>query len=212
MTSPQESLGGRGLDPMLVRRLGERAELRSRSIVLIGPMAAGKSCLALQLSRMFGYRYIDADRLIVARHGPIPEIFAAQGEEGFRRLEADTIASVLTDPANTGVVLSLGGGAPMTARVRKLIQGETVVYLSIDEQTVAPRIRNNTSRPMLQPHPLQRWREIHQQRRPVYAELADITIDASGDPGIAALAEQTHREILRLHRSGTAATERTTAS
>lgn len=206
MTDTLPGPGGR-LDPMLVRRLGERAELRSRTIVLIGPMAAGKSYLGLHLCKMYGYRYIDADQLIVARHGAISEIFSRLGEPGFRRIEADTIESVLKDPVNTGVVLSLGGGAPMTARVRRLLRDEIVVYLSIDEQTVAPRIRNNTTRPILQPHPVQRWREIYAQRRSVYESLADITVDASGDPGIRVLAERTHRGILALHR-GTAPTER----
>lgn len=189
--SPLETAGSGDdrLDPVLVRSLSEHEAPRG-PIVLIGPMAAGKSFLALHLAKFHGYKFVDADQLIVSRHGVISEIFETYGERYFRDLEADTIAEVLGDPEYEGAVFSVGGGAPMTPRVRERLAAHRVVYLRIDAETVAPRIAGNTSRPMLRPDPVARWTEILEQRRETYEALADVVIDASGDRSIADMAQE----------------------
>ncbi len=169
-------------------------------IVLIGPMAAGKSHLAKYMARRFGYGYVDSDAVIVRRHGQIPAVFASQGEEGFRRIEARTIEELLGDPAHRDSIVSLGGGAPMTPAVRDLLQRHMVAYLEIDERTVRGRLRRTGNRPMLEGDPVQRWRDLFEQRHTTYEELADIRLQAGGNRPIAKIAAELHDEIQALRR------------
>lgn len=177
-----------------------------RPVVLIGPMAAGKSFLALHLSKFFGYDFVDADQVIVQRHGVIADIFAAHGEKYFRDLEADVIAEVLEDPDHANAIFSVGGGAPMTARVRTILDGEVVAYLEVDAATVLPRIRGNRTRPMLQPDPEKRWTELLEARRDTYERLATIRVDGTGARQVADIAQDLHNDIQRA--AGAAATAR----
>lgn len=170
-----------------------------RPVVLIGPMAAGKSFLALHMSKFFGYDFVDADQVIVQRHGVIAEIFAQHGEKYFRDLEADVIQEVLADPAHANAIFSVGGGAPMTDRVAQMLQHELVAYLQVDAATVLPRISGNRSRPMLQPDPEQRWTLLLEQRRPRYEQLARILVDGTGQRQVADMAQDLHNDIQDLH-------------
>lgn len=170
----------------------------TRPAVLIGPMAAGKSFLALHMSKFYGYDFVDADQVIVQRHGVIAEIFAQHGEKYFRDLEADVIEEILSDPDHANAIFSVGGGAPMTEKVRDLLREELVAYLQVDAATVLPRIRGNRTRPMLQPDPETRWNQLLDSRRERYEELADITVDGTGQRLVAELAQDLHREIQRL--------------
>ena len=153
---------------------------RSRPIVLIGPMAAGKTYIGTHLARFYGYEFLDADQLIVERYGEVSEIFEIFGEAYFRELERKTIEEVLTSPVYRNTVFSLGGGAPMTDSVAELLKDECVVYILVDADTVTPRITGNKTRPLLQPNPVERWTEIFERRRSRYEELAHFTLDARG--------------------------------
>lgn len=164
-------------------------------IVLIGPMAAGKSHLAKYMARRFGYGYIDSDQVIAARHGPIPELFVVQGERRFREIEAEAIAGLLADPAHADSIVSLGGGAPMTPSVSALLEKAVVAYLQIDAATVRPRLRSSGNRPMLRGDATARWDQLLAERASTYEALADIRLDARGGRPIARIAADLHREI-----------------
>jgi len=174
-----ESAGVR-IHPQQVREMHENFAERSRPIVLIGPMAAGKTYIGTHLARFYGYEFLDADQLIVERYGEVSEIFEIFGEAYFRELERKTIEEVLTSPVYRNTVFSLGGGAPMTDSVAELLKDECVVYILVDADTVAPRITGNKTRPLLQPNPVERWTEIFERRRSRYEELAHFTLDARG--------------------------------
>lgn len=174
-----ESTGAR-IHPQQVREMHENFAERSRPIVLIGPMAAGKTYIGTHLARFYGYEFLDADQLIVERYGEVSEIFEIFGEAYFRELERKTIEEVLTSPVYRNTVFSLGGGAPMTDSVAELLKDECVVYILVDADTVAPRITGNKTRPLLQPNPVERWTEIFERRRSRYEELAHFTLDARG--------------------------------
>lgn len=174
-----ESAGAR-IHPQQVREMHENFAERSRPIVLIGPMAAGKTYIGTHLARFYGYEFLDADQLIVERYGEVSEIFEIFGEAYFRELERKTIEEVLTSPVYRNTVFSLGGGAPMTDSVAELLKDECVVYILVDADTVTPRITGNKTRPLLQPNPVERWTEIFERRRNRYEELAHFTLDARG--------------------------------
>ena len=175
-----ESACGARIHPQQVREMHENFAERSRPIVLIGPMAAGKTYIGTHLARFYGYEFLDADQLIVERYGEVSEIFEIFGEAYFRELERKTIEEVLTSPVYRNTVFSLGGGAPMTDSVAELLKDECVVYILVDADTVTPRITGNKTRPLLQPNPVERWTEIFERRRSRYEELAHFTLDARG--------------------------------
>ena len=185
LTVPTEALAedesaGARIHPQQVREMHENFAERSRPIVLIGPMAAGKTYIGTHLARFYGYEFLDADQLIVERYGEVSEIFEIFGEAYFRELERKTIEEVLTSPVYRNTVFSLGGGAPMTDSVAELLKDECVVYILVDADTVTPRITGNKTRPLLQPNPVERWTEIFERRRSRYEELAHFTLDARG--------------------------------
>lgn len=150
-----------------------------RPIVVIGPMAVGKSVIGAELARVLGIDFFDSDHKIVAKHGPVPAIFAAKGEHHFRQLEARAIADVLDTPRPKPLVLSLGGGAVLDSGTQQLLAKATVVFLRAEIDTVKERITRNTGRPLLAGDPVATWERLAALRGPVYARLATITLDVS---------------------------------
>ncbi|PPG39169.1 shikimate kinase [Pseudoclavibacter sp. RFBA6] len=146
------------------------------SVVLIGPPAAGKSRAGRRLAKVLGASYADTDKVIVARHGAIPDIFAAHGELEFRRLERDVIAEHL----ETTEVLSLGGGAVMDAETQARLDGHTVVLLTASPAAIAERITGNSKRPLITG--IESWTQIYEARRETYERLADVSFDTSFRP------------------------------
>lgn len=67
------------------------------TLVLVGPMAAGKTSVGRRVARRLGVAFVDTDKRIVAEHGPIPGIFAEYGEAHFRELERAAVAQALAD-------------------------------------------------------------------------------------------------------------------
>lgn len=189
-----------GLAPNQVREVQETYIEKSRPVVVIGPMAAGKSYIGTHLARFYGYEFIDSDHLIVEKYGEISQIFTDFGEEEFRRIEAEVIREVLTSPARRNTIFSLGGGAPMNEATAQLLRDETVIYIRVDAETVAPRIINGRTRPLLQPDPVQKWSEIFEARRTRFEELASYTLDARGGRGISDMAAEIQNFILRTRK------------
>ena len=156
---------------------GARHYRPDRPIVMIGPMAVGKSVIGAELARTLGLDFVDTDQRIVARHGAIPRIFAARGEHHFRQLEARAVADVLDSAKPKVVVLSLGGGAVLDTGTQQLLARATVVFLRATIDSVKERIVRNTGRPLLSADPVAAWSRLARARGPVYARLANVTID-----------------------------------
>ncbi|MFE6994699.1 shikimate kinase [Microbacterium sp. NPDC057659] len=148
------------------------------TLVVVGPMAAGKTSVGRRVARTLEVPFIDTDKRIAAAHGPIPELFEAHGEAHFRELEREAVAGALAE----GGVVSLGGGAVTDAGTRTLLSGHPVVYLTVTAAAVAARITGG-GRPLLAGEdPVARWEEIFQARRGLYEEVADLTVDTSKRP------------------------------
>lgn len=148
------------------------------SLVLVGPMGAGKTSVGRRVAKRLGVAFIDTDKRIAAEYGPIPEIFVEHGEAHFRELERAAVATALAE----GGVVSLGGGAVTDAGTRELLHDRQVVFLSVSPEAVAERIHGG-GRPLLSGEdPLARWTQIYEQRRGWYDEVATVTFDTSRRP------------------------------
>lgn len=149
------------------------------ALVLIGPMGAGKTSVGRRVAKALGVGFSDTDAAVVREHGPIEEIFRAQGETRFRQIERDAVHRALQG----GGVVSLGGGAVLDAATRADLAGHRVVLLTIEPRIVASRVRGS-ARPLLADggDAMARWNEIYAQRRPIYEDLADVTFDTSSGP------------------------------
>lgn len=148
-----------------------------RPIVLFGPMASGKSSVGAALAELLGARFLDTDALVVAQHGPIPEIFAAHGEEAFRQAEADVIAQVLAAEHPQGLVLALGGGSVLREETRERLAHVHRVYLRASWDDVAPRLVGSADRPLLHGDAENSWKALMDRRRPVFEALASLSVD-----------------------------------
>ncbi len=149
------------------------------NIYLIGLMGAGKTTVGRQLARRLGRGFYDSDHEIVERTGvPIPTIFEIEGEDGFRRREAQTIAEL---SINDNIVLATGGGVVLNPENRRRLH-ETgwVVYLNVPPVMLFERTRHDRNRPLLRvPDPLARLEELHALRDPLYRETAHLVVDGS---------------------------------
>ncbi|MDX2375380.1 shikimate kinase [Microbacterium sp. LRZ72] len=146
--------------------------------VFVGPMGAGKTSVGKRVARALGVGFVDTDKLIIARHGPIPRIFAEHGEPRFREWERAAVVEALAG----GGVVSLGGGAVLDARTRSELAPHRVVLLTVTPEAVARRIGGG-DRPLIAGEdPMARWQRIFDERRPFYDEVADATFDTSRGP------------------------------
>jgi 3-dehydroquinate synthetase/shikimate kinase len=139
-----------------------------RHIALIGFMGAGKTTVGREVARLTERPFVDVDEEIVARHGPIPDLFEA-GEPGFRRFEERVAADALA--AREPRVVALGGGALGSAATRRLLR-ETAftVLLSVEVEEAWRRVRAS-DRPLAQSEDA--FRRLYEARQPVYRETAD---------------------------------------
>ena len=129
------------------------SKISGEVISLAGFMGCGKSTVGRILARRLGADFYDLDSLIEQNSGmTIPEIFASQGEEAFRRMEAQTLETFLETMTGRSAVLSLGGGTLTTERCRQLLQGRSVcIYLKASEDTLVRNLSGQADgRPMLE--------------------------------------------------------------
>lgn len=134
----------------------------------------GKSTVGELLADRLGTAYRDTDADVVATAGKaISEIFFDDGEERFRALERQAVRDAVEQ--HTGV-LALGGGAVLDDETRALLAGRPVVYLSMDVDEAVRRVGLNTARPLLAVNPRRQWRELMDARRPLYEEVAAVTV------------------------------------
>ncbi|MDT8914013.1 shikimate kinase [Amycolatopsis sp. PS_44_ISF1] len=144
--------------------------------VVVGPPGSGKSTVGPLLAEALGVVFRDTDDDIVARAGrSISDIFAEDGEPAFRALEAEAVATALTEHEG---VLSLGGGAPLTPSTRALLAGHTVVFLNVGLAAGVRRAGLSTARPLLAGvNPRATFKILLDSRLPVYRQVATVEID-----------------------------------
>lgn len=146
-------------------------------ILLVGFMGSGKSSVSRKLSSITGMSLIDSDyRIESIQRRKIPRIFAEEGEEGFRKVETETLAGLKYERKS---IISCGGGIVCNPKNREILKSlGTVVFLDVPLDEAIGRISNPKTRPMLSgERPVE---EIYEERIPWYREVADITIKSSG--------------------------------
>jgi shikimate kinase len=148
------------------------------NVVLIGFMGAGKSVCGRLLARRLGRCFVETDDMIVAREGrSIPDIFAAEGEERFRALEAEAVELLRL---KSGEVIATGGGLPCReGRMEALRELGTVVWLKGDLGELHERARRAGQRPMLAGRAAEDVAALYRGREPYYRQ-ADVTVDTTG--------------------------------
>jgi shikimate kinase len=164
--------------------------------VLIGLPGVGKTSVGARLANRLGVSFADSDRLIEQADGRgIPQIFAADGEAAFRKLEAAVVLEAL---ATFDGVLALGGGAVTSAEVRRgLAESQLpVVLLTASQPELVARVGRNRNRPLLADDPAARLAELAAEREEFYRDLCTLTIDTGGR-SIGAVAELILRQLLR---------------
>ncbi len=150
-------------------------------------MGSGKTTVGRALAKKLNKRFIDSDHEIEARTGAsVALIFEIEGEEAFRRREAEVIRELtgLDD-----IVLATGGGAILHVPSRALLSARgTVIYLRASVNSILQRTGHDKNRPLLQTaDPRRRIEELSRQREPLYREIAHIVID-TGRPNVQFLA------------------------
>jgi shikimate kinase len=171
-------------------------------IVLIGAPGAGKTTVGAALAARLGVPFTDTDAIVEAAAGkPVSEIFITDGEPEFRRLERAAVAAALAGGEGTAgegtagagtagegtagpAVVGVGGGAVMDERTQARLAGQRVVYLETGFSELAKRVGLDRARPLLiGTNPRAQLKALLEQRLPVYARLAWLTVRTDGrDP------------------------------
>lgn len=152
-----------------------------RTLVLVGLMGAGKSCVGRRLAQRLNLPFVDADSEIETAAGmSIEEIFARHGEASFRDGERRVIARLLEQPLQ---VLATGGGAFMDPRTRAAIKERGIsIWLRAELELLLRRTARKNNRPLLKRgNPRETLAKLMALRYPIYAE-ADLTVESDDSP------------------------------
>jgi len=170
--------------------------MSQRCVVLTGMMGAGKSEVGELLAEQLGYEFIDTDKLIEKQQNKkITQIFKDVGEDGFRNIESKVIQDL---EGSKSKVISVGGGAVIRKENRILLQGlGHVVYLKATPRELYYRLKNDTTRPLIQvDNPQKEFERILEERSMAYAQC-DITVDTE-EIGVDEVVDQLIDEMARL--------------
>lgn len=164
---------GHRLDESLIDAIQRKLRQQMENTVLIGMPGCGKSTIGPMVASLTGKRFIDTDSLIVKRSGKtIPDIFAEDGEEGFRKWETAVIAEL---GMQSGLVIATGGGCvTRDENYGHLHQNGQIIWLQRDLSLLS-----TDGRPLSQTTKLQ---EMYNTRRPMYEHFADHVIVNNCDP------------------------------
>ena len=148
-------------------------------IALTGFMACGKTTVGRLVADALGCPFLDLDEVIVRKDGrSIPEIFAAEGEAGFRKKEKQALEQSIKIYAEGTAVLALGGGTVTVPGAVALLQEKTLcIYLRASLETLQKRLEGaSAQRPLADEHLADRLAF----REPLYEQAAHIVLDTDG--------------------------------
>lgn len=164
---------------------------RPANVILVGYRCTGKTTVGGVLAAKLGWTFADADDLVEATAGKsVAEIFAAEGEPGFRDREAAAIAHLC---ARERIVIATGGGAILRDASRKLLHDSGfVVWLTATPETIGERLAADPLTGARRPNltaagGMSEVRALLAARAPLYSETADFVVptDVLSPDGIA---------------------------
>jgi shikimate kinase len=155
---------------------------RQPAAIMIGPPGAGKTTVGALVAGLLGLDFVDTDTVIEQAAGkPVSDIFVQDGEDAFRALERRAAAHLIGSHPG---VLALGGGAILDPGTRELLAGRRVVYLETGFVSAVHRTGLDAPRPLLFGNPRTRMKTLLEERLPVYAGLAWLTVPTDDrEPG-----------------------------
>jgi shikimate kinase len=146
--------------------------------VLVGAPGAGKTTVGRRVASLLDVQFRDTDLDIADSAGkPVSEIFTDDGEEVFRQMERQAVQEALE--AHPGI-LALGGGAIMDDQTRELLADHHVIWLRVGATDAAKRVGLSGARPLLFGNVRGRLVTLLEERMPLYAQVANVTIDTDG--------------------------------
>jgi len=147
-------------------------------LVLVGPPGSGKSTVGRLAADRLGVGFRDTDADVEAAAGtPVAEIFVEQGEDQFRALEYDAVRRALAEHRG---VLAVGSGAVLDRATRHLLRSHPVVFLAVGLADALRRLGLARDRPAALGSPRAQLLLLLQAREPLYAEVAEVTVDTDG--------------------------------
>ena len=154
--------------------------MRSRHLVLVGLMGAGKTSVGEECAHRLGRPFVDTDALVVAAAGvPFDELWSAEGEAGFRAREAVAVADASAAPEP--VVIATGGGAVLDPVNRRTLRERgVVVWLDASPGVLRERVVSPASRPLLAGEPEVALARLARLRAPAYEAAAHARVDTEG--------------------------------
>lgn len=160
---------------------------RACRVILVGMMGSGKSTLGRLLSEATGWPYVDNDELVRRAHGATPrQLLAERGEDAMRAAESDALVLGLDVPAPAIIGVAAGTILDATDRDR-MREGGIVAWLRADADTLEARAIGAEHRPWLDRDGGHWMRDAVEEREPLYASVAEITVETgSGTPEAAA--------------------------
>jgi shikimate kinase len=171
---------------------------RTRRIVLVGFMGAGKSTVGPILAHRLGWKFVDGDHYLQAKTGKtIPDLFSQRGEPEFRRLEAEAVAELHQE---TELVLALGGGAIETESTRFLLgqsDDTRLVFLKASLNILIDRCERQEGavlRPLLQQRETLGDRFASRLRHYEQAHITVVTENLSPNTVVDRILEQLHED------------------
>ncbi|MCB1208100.1 MAG: NAD-dependent epimerase/dehydratase family protein [Verrucomicrobiales bacterium] len=167
------------LVPTILDQAGAEEEVRlprASNVVLVGLMGCGKTSVGKLVASMLGFRFLDTDAMIVEAAGcSIPDIFAKEGEAGFRKRESAVLRSLL---GMRNAVIATGGGIITQPQNLPLLRHlGYIVWLQASPALLHRRTSFNHDRPLLRdPDPKGKLERLLEERGPIYKSLADLRI------------------------------------
>jgi shikimate kinase / 3-dehydroquinate synthase len=149
-------------------------------------MGAGKSTIGEEVARVSGRPFVDLDREIERRHGPIAELFEG-GEAEFRHIEEELAAEALASA--TPAVIALGGGAVLSKQTRELLLHAFSLWVYTEVDDAWARVRGS-GRPLARDEA--EFRRLFDERQPLYSEVSVDSVESADDVLLQAL--QVHIE------------------
>lgn len=160
---------------------------RGPVLILVGPPGSGKSTVGRLAAERLGVEFRDFDDDMERAHGlPAGELVVQLGRESFQASERELLTALLPD--FTGV-LALGGGTPTAPGVAELLEPHHVVFLDVDLEHLLRREGLVPLHPWLMPNPRAHLKELLNTRRPVYTQVAAVTVPTSDRTPDAVLAD-----------------------